>query len=211
MQVPDTVPGGYPEYPDPLRDGSLAVVVTSKHGAAKQLDFELSMAATERALPSRHLFSTRHRRTRPRAGAGGAHVLTVRGRALARQGRAHVRILQLGLEPLEARGLRLPRPQCARAEAQRCTLHTHGEASFRRGGTPCADAGTPRGHELARARRQCRSCEFKLEGAGGRARILELDGPRSRSPQRALARAPCSSQDPAQVVASPPGQRRGST
>ena len=42
--------------------------------------------------PASTMFSTRHRRTRPRAGAGSAHALTVRGRALARQGRAHVRI-----------------------------------------------------------------------------------------------------------------------
>ena len=28
MQVPGTVPGGYPEYPDPLRDDYLTVVMT---------------------------------------------------------------------------------------------------------------------------------------------------------------------------------------
>ena len=27
MQVPGTVPGGYPEYPDPLRDGFLTVAM----------------------------------------------------------------------------------------------------------------------------------------------------------------------------------------
>ena len=51
MQVPGTVPGGYPEYPDPLRDGVLTVVVNCvrSQGAldAKLFSKQVSLIRTE--------------------------------------------------------------------------------------------------------------------------------------------------------------------